>query len=143
MYNIPFEKLVHLNTLYSLGHFALGSAIAFTVNKVAHRLFNIQDDSQSSYVARTIAISAGTISSIYFAPKTPLFAVTGEYAGVIIATAIGISVVAKKICNDDLFVTLTIAMAVYSWGPAVGFAGRFSLISCGALGAAIGTVLRS
>lgn len=128
------------NIFYSSGHLALGTAIAFAVNKAAHRLFNIKENSQNSTLVRAISFATGTAVSIYLAPKTPLFPVTGRELAPILATTIGISVFALKFFDDKLSAELTVLMAVLSWGPAVGFAGRFALIPFGALGATIGAV---
>jgi len=106
----------------------LGGGIAFAINKQAHQIFAVKNDSHASKAIRAVAFLAGAGACYFVAPHAAIFAVEPLLGSVLVVAFIAI-------INQPLLAAELALM------HSVGLFGRVALISLGTAAAAYGANL--
>lgn len=68
------------NGFYVFAHEVIGGGTALIVDKLAHKIFSIKENTYFSYAAKAGSCLAGYAVCHYLAPQTPLISFTGRVA---------------------------------------------------------------
>lgn len=130
--------------IYSLGSFLnigiglVSTGVAFgasyTINKLAHQIFGLTEDSYASKTWRAIAASAGIGASYYLAQNMTFISYSLLEVGVYLA--IDALILLVSIVSTETFLS-----SYLSPGAALGWVGRPAIILTGMSGAAFGSLL--
>lgn len=130
----PFINIINGNALM-----ILGGGIAFTINKLAHHIFSVKEDSNASIAIKAVSFVAGAAACYFVAPHAAIFAITMNEAawilvGVVVATGMSKQITGKK---SPILAMPALMPALI---PFVGLYGRVALITVGTAAAGVGAI---
>jgi|GEM_PF-2512461 len=124
-----------INIINGSAFVLIGSGIAFAINKQAHQIFAVKNNSHASKAIGAVAFLAGAGACYFVAPHAAIFALNMKEAawiglGVAVAVAISKQITGKKIP----------ILAMPALIPFVGLYGRVALITVGTAAAGVGAI---
>lgn len=85
------------NSFYNFGHEMIGTGAALIVDKLAHKIFDIEENTNRSYAVKFGSCLVGYAICRYVAPQTPVFNVAGRVVCELLVMGIAFSILFNKV----------------------------------------------